>query len=189
MSEVNYMAREIRCKIVFYGPASAGKSTTLKNLLQGDFGDAARLVTMEDGTICLDLLPPAMGEIRGFKVRFLVYAKQGATSKPILKKADGVIFVADSQKSQAEANQKSLQELRESVVEMTGKSLDKLPFAVIYNKRDLPDIMTTEELHALLNVEDHPHFEGIATQRVGIFDAFKTVCKLVALELKKGGVV
>jgi mutual gliding-motility protein MglA len=195
MSFINYMAREINCKIVYYGPGLCGKTTNLQYIYERTNPDAKgkmiSLATETDRTLFFDFLPLALGEIRGFKTRFHLYTVPGqvfydASRKLILKGVDGVVFVADSQESRSEANQESVENLRYNLQEQ-GYNLDKIPYVVQYNKRDLPDIMSVEELRALLNPTNVPDYEGIARTGVGVFDVLKAVAKLVLTELKKGG--
>ncbi len=195
MSFINYMAREINCKIVYYGPGLCGKTTNLQYIYERTNPEAKgkmiSLATETDRTLFFDFLPLALGEIRGFKTRFHLYTVPGqvfydASRKLILKGVDGVVFVADSQVARLEANQESLENLRTNLGEQ-GYSLDKIPYVVQYNKRDMPEIATVEELRELLNPSHTPDFEGIARTGVGVFDTLKAVAKLVLTELKKGG--
>jgi len=195
MSFINYMAREINCKIVYYGPGLCGKTTNLQYIYERTNPDAKgkmiSLATETDRTLFFDFLPLALGEIRGFKTRFHLYTVPGqvfydASRKLILKGVDGVVFVADSQLGRIEANQESVENLRTNLGEQ-GYSLDNIPYVIQYNKRDLPEIGTVEELRALLNPTTVPDFEGVARTGVGVFDTLKAVAKLVLTELKKGG--
>jgi signal recognition particle receptor subunit beta len=195
MSFINYMAREINCKIVYYGPGLCGKTTNLQYIYERTNPEAKgkmiSLATETDRTLFFDFLPLALGEIRGFKTRFHLYTVPGqvfydASRKLILKGVDGVVFVADSQIARIEANQESLENLRTNLAEQ-GYSLDKIPFVIQYNKRDMPEIESVEELRRLLNPSNTPDFEGIARTGVGVFDTLKAVAKLVLTELKKGG--
>ena len=194
MSFINLMAREINCKIVYYGPGLCGKTTNLQYIYERTNPDAKgkmiSLATETDRTLFFDFLPLALGEIRGFKTRFYLYTVPGqvfydASRKLILKGVDGVVFVADSQIARMEANQESLENLRTNLAEQ-GYSLDKLPFVMQYNKRDMPDIATVEELREALNPTMVPEFEACARTGVGVFDTLKSVAKLVLTELKKG---
>ncbi len=149
------------------------------------------LASETDRTIFFDFLPLALGEIRGFKTRFHLHTIPGhvfydASRKLILKGVDGVVFVADSQLGRLEANQESVENLRYNIAEH-GFSLDKIPYVIQYNKRDLPEIASVEELRSILNPTNVPDFEGIARTGVGVFDTLKAVAKLVLTELKKGG--
>jgi mutual gliding-motility protein MglA len=195
MSFINYMAREINCKIVYYGPGLCGKTTNLQYIYERTNPEAKgkmiSLATETDRTLFFDFLPLALGEIRGFKTRFHLYTVPGqvfydASRKLILKGVDGVVFVADSQIARIEANQESLENLRTNLAEQ-GYSLDKIPFVMQYNKRDMPEVETVEELRNQLNPTNVPDFEGIARTGVGVFDTLKAVAKLVLTELKKGG--
>jgi len=109
-----------------------------------------------------------------------------ASRKLILKGVDGVIFVADSQMERAEANLESVENLRTNLSEQ-GYQLDKIPYVVQYNKRDLPNVAELEELRQMLNPTNVPDFEAVARTGVGVFDTLKAVAKLVLTELKKGG--
>jgi mutual gliding-motility protein MglA len=195
MSFINYMAREINCKIVYYGPGLCGKTTNLQYIYERTNPDAKgkmiSLATETDRTLFFDFLPLALGEIRGFKTRFHLYTVPGqvfydASRKLILKGVDGVVFVADSQVGRIEANQESVENLRTNLAEQ-GYSLDKIPYVIQYNKRDLPDIGTVEDLRTLLNPTGAPDFEGNARTGMGVFESLKAVAKLVLTELKKGG--
>jgi signal recognition particle receptor subunit beta len=194
MSFINLMAREINCKIVYYGPGLCGKTTNLQFIYERTNPDAKgkmiSLATETERTLFFDFLPLALGEIRGFKTRFYLYTVPGqvfydASRKLILKGVDGVVFVADSQVARMEANQESLDNLRTNLAEQ-GYSLDKIPFVMQYNKRDMPDISTIEELREALNPTNVPEFEACARTGVGVFETLKSVAKLVLTELKKG---
>ena len=195
MPFVNFMSREINCKIVYYGPGLCGKTTNLQYIYERTNPEAKgkmiSLATETDRTLFFDFLPLALGEIRGFKTRFYLYTVPGqvfydASRKLILKGVDGVVFVADSQIARMEANQESVENLRTNLAEQ-GYVLDKLPFVMQYNKRDMPDIATVEELRELLNPGVVPEYEACARTGVGVFDTLKAVAKLVLTELKKGG--
>jgi hypothetical protein len=195
MSFINYMAREINCKIVYYGPGLCGKTTNLQYIYERTNPDAKgkmiSLATETERTLFFDFLPLSLGEIRGFKTRFHLYTVPGqvfydASRKLILKGVDGVIFCADSQIERLEANQESLDNLRTNLAEQ-GYSLEKIPFVIQYNKRDLPNAVDVPELRALLNPTNVPDFEANARSGMGVFDTLKAVSKLVLTELKRGG--
>jgi signal recognition particle receptor subunit beta len=194
MSFINYLSREINCKIVYYGPGLCGKTTNLQYIYNKTNPDAKgkmiSLATETERTLFFDFLPLALGEIRGFKTRFHLYTVPGqvfydASRKLILKGVDGVVFVADSQIARMEANVESLENLRTNLAEQ-GYSLDKLPYVIQYNKRDMPGIAPVDELRQLLNTSTVPDFEGVASTGVGVFDTLKAVAKLVLSHLKKG---
>jgi hypothetical protein len=159
MSMINYASREINCKIVYYGSGLGGKTTNLEHIygkVQPDTrGKLISLATETERTLFFDFLPVDLGQIRGFRTRFHLYTVPGqvyynASRKLILKGVDGVVFVADSQVDRAEANQESMQNLYDNMAEH-GYDLTRLPFVVQYNKRDLPNAATIDELEAMLN--------------------------------------
>ncbi len=195
MSFINYSSREINCKIVYYGPGLCGKTTNLQYIYNKTNPEAKgkmiSLATETERTLFFDFLPLSLGEIRGFKTRFHLYTVPGqvfydASRKLILKGVDGVVFVADSQIERMEANIESLDNLRTNLQEQ-GYNLDKIPYVVQYNKRDLPNAAPLEELRTLLNPNKVPDFPGIASTGDGVFDTLKAVAKLVLTELKRGG--
>jgi signal recognition particle receptor subunit beta len=194
MSFINYSSREINCKIVFYGPGLCGKTTNLhwiyKKTNPDSKGKMISLATETERTLFFDFLPLALGEIRGFKTRFHLYTVPGqvfydASRKLILKGVDGVVFVADSQIERMEADIESMENLRINLAEQ-GYDLDKIPFVVQYNKRDLPNVVPVEELRKSLNLRNVPDFEAVASDGTGVFDTLKAIARLVIMELKKG---
>ena len=194
MSFINYSSREINCKIVFYGPGLCGKTTNLqwiyKKTNPDSKGKMISLATETERTLFFDFLPLALGEIRGFKTRFHLYTVPGqvfydASRKLILKGVDGVVFVADSQIERMEANIESIENLRLNLAEQ-GYNLDKIPFIIQYNKRDLPNVVSLEEMKQALNPRGVPDYEAVAMEGTGVFDTLKAIAKLVIMELKKG---
>src|SRR5512146_3010135 len=158
MTFINYATREINCKIVYYGPGLGGKTTNLQYIYNKTAPEAKgkmiSLATEQERTLFFDFLPLSLREIRGFRTRFHLYRVPGqvfydASRKLILKGVDGVIFVADSQIERIEANIESLENLRTNLAEQ-GYSLDKIPYVVQYNKRDLPSAAPMDELRGLL---------------------------------------
>lgn len=195
MSFINYSSREINCKIVYYGPGLCGKTTNLQYIYNKTNPEAKgkmiSLATETERTLFFDFLPLSLGEIRGFKTRFHLYTVPGqvfydASRKLILKGVDGVVFVVDSQIERMEANLESMENLRTNLAEQ-GYDLDKIPFVVQYNKRDLPNAAEVVELRRLLNPREISDFEASATSGDGVFDTLKAIAKLVLNELKKGG--
>jgi signal recognition particle receptor subunit beta len=195
MSFINYSSREINCKLVYYGPGLGGKTTNLQFIYARTSPEAKgkmiSLATETERTLFFDFLPLSLGEIRGFKTRFHLYTVPGqvfydASRKLILKGVDGVVFVADSQNERMEANMESIENLRLNLTEQ-GYNLDKLPYIVQYNKRDLPNAAPLDELRQLLNPSHAPEFEACATTGVGVFETLKAIAKAVLTELRRGG--
>ena len=193
MSFINIASREINCKIVYYGPGLCGKTTNLQYIYGHTNPDAKgkmiSLATETDRTLFFDFLPLSLGEIRGFKTRFHLYTVPGqvfynASRKLILKGVDGVVFVADSQIDRLEANIESVENLKENLNDQ-GYDLERIPYIIQYNKRDLTHIASVEELRELLNHRSVPDFEAVATMGIGVFETLKAIAKLVFLELKK----
>jgi hypothetical protein len=194
MSFINYSSREINCKLVYYGPGLGGKTTNLQFIYAKTSPEAKgkmiSLATETERTLFFDFLPLSLGEIRGFKTRFHLYTVPGqvfydASRKLILKGVDGVVFVADSQVERTEANIESLDNLRQNLIEQ-GYDLDKLPFVMQYNKRDLPNAASVAELRAMLNPTNVQEFEARATTGVGVFETLKAIAKAVLTELRRG---
>jgi len=192
MSLINYASKEINCKIVYYGPGLGGKTTNIKyiysKITPEQRGKLVSLDTELDRTLFFDFLPVDLRTVKGFKVRFHLYTVPGqvyynASRKLILKGVDGIIFVADSQIERFEDNIESMENLIENLKEYN-LSLDKIPFVIQYNKRDLPNIAPIEELENALNILKVPSFEAVATEGIGVFETLKAVAKLVLRNLK-----
>ncbi len=193
MSFINYSTREINCKIVYYGPGLCGKTTNLqyiyKKTAPEQKGKLISLATETERTLFFDFLPLALGDIKGFKVRFHLYTVPGqvfyaASRKLILKGVDGVVFVADSQIERMDANIESLEDLKINLAEY-GYDLEMLPFTMQYNKRDLPNIVPVEEMNRVLNPNNVPYYEAVATVGKGVFETLKDIGKQILKELKK----
>ena len=187
MSMINYASREINCKIVYYGTGLGGKTTNLEYIYSrvnpDTKGKMISLATESERTLFFDFLPIDLGEVRGFKTRFHLYTVPGqvyynASRRLILKGVDGLVFVADSQASRAEANIESMHNLYENL-ETYGYDLESIPFAIQYNKRDMPNILSMEELRAQINPMGVPDFEGTAIEGAGVFETLSCVSKLV----------
>lgn len=193
MTFINYAAKEINCKIVYYGPGLCGKTTNLQYIYNKTSPDAKgkmiSLATETDRTLFFDFLPLDLGTIRGFTTRFHLYTVPGqvfydASRKLILKGVDGVIFVADSQEARMEANVESVRNLEDNLRE-NGFDLRNLAYALQFNKRDLPTAMAVDEMYRVLNFKREPTFEAVATHGSGVFDTLKSVAKQILIELRK----
>jgi len=187
MSMINYASREINCKIVYYGPGLCGKTTNLEYIYEkvapNTRGKLISLATETERTLFFDFLPVDLGAIRGFKTRFHLYTVPGqvyynASRKLILKGVDGVVFVGDSQVERLDANIESMHNLYENLAEYQ-LDLREIPFIIQYNKRDLPNISSVQELESQLNPGKVPYHEAVGTRGIGVFDTLKAVSKLV----------
>ena len=191
MSLINYATREINCKIVYYGTGLGGKTTNLEYVYSKvnpeAKGKMISLATETERTLFFDFLPIDLGEVKGFKTRFHLYTVPGqvyynASRKLILKGVDGVIFVADSQAERMEANIEAMHNLYENL-ESYGYDLTNIPFAMQYNKRDLPNAMSMGDLRSQLNPMGVPDFEGVAIEGRGVFETLGSVSKMVVRAL------
>ena len=189
----NYSTMQMAAKIVYYGPGLCGKTTNLQHIYghtsQDSRGEMVSLETETDRTLFFDLLPIDVGSIQGFNTRIQLYTVPGqvfynTTRKLVLKGVDGVVFVADSQRAMVQANIESFGNLGENLAEI-GLSTTQLPLVLQYNKRDLADICTVEEMDQAINTGDWPSFEAAAISGAGVFETLKGISKLTLLSLKK----
>jgi signal recognition particle receptor subunit beta len=194
MSFFNHNAKEIHCKIVYYGPSLGGKTTNVQWVYNNTAVDQkSKLVTLNtdiERTLFFDFLPLNIGEIRGYKTRFHLYSVPGqvvydASRKLILKGLDGVIFVADSQIERMEENLQALRNL-ETNLEAQGYDIRDIPLVIQYNKRDLPNAAPIPTLRSQLNLYQSPDFEAIASEGKGVMESLKTVSKAIIHILKEG---
>jgi mutual gliding-motility protein MglA len=193
MSFVNDNAKEIHCKIVYYGPSLGGKTTNIQWVFAKTSGEENPLKVMgteNERTLFFDFLPLFVGDIRGYKTRFHLYTVPGqvvydASRKLIMKGLDGVIFVADSQPERMEENIESLKNL-DTNLRQQGYNIREIPLIIQYNKRDLKNSVPVPEMRRLLNKYNSPDFEAVASQGVGVFESLKTVSKTVVSILKGG---
>jgi signal recognition particle receptor subunit beta len=194
VSFINFAAREINCKIVYYGPGLGGKTTNLQYIYDrtGDRqkGKMISLATETERTLFFDFLPLDLGTVRGFKTRFHLYTVPGqifydASRKLILRGVDGVVFVADSQEERMDANMEALDNLQDNLKEH-GYEFTRIPYVLQLNKRDLPNAMPVDTLRKDLRKREEPVFEAVAFQGAGVFETLKEVARQVLVELKKG---
>jgi signal recognition particle receptor subunit beta len=194
LSFINFAAREINCKIVYYGAGLGGKTTNLQFIFDKTVdkqkSKMISLATETDRTLFFDFLPLDLGTVRGFKTRFHLYTVPGqvfydASRKLILRGVDGVVFVADSQEERQDANLEALDNLYENLKEH-GYEFKKIPYVLQLNKRDLPNALAVEELTKELVRKGEPVFEAVAFQGQGVFETLKEIARLVLVELKKG---
>ncbi len=193
MTFINYVAREINCKIVYYGPGLGGKTTNLQYLYDitstENKGKLVSLATETERTLFFDFLPLDLGQIRGLRTRFHLYTVPGqvfydASRKLILRGVDGIVFVADSQEERLDANLESISNLDQNLKEH-GFDLGKIPYVLQLNKRDLPNAMPVEQLKRQLLVKGEPVFDAVATKGTGVLETLKGVARQVLVELRK----
>ena len=191
MAFINYAAREINCKIVYYGPGLCGKTTNIQWIHDKTKAEAKgkliSLATESDRTLFFDFMPIELGMIRGFRTRFHLYTVPGqvfyeASRRLILKGVDGVVFVADSQEVRREANQDSVESLRQNLSDH-GHDPETIPYVLQLNKRDLPVVLTSEDLKSDLALRNEPVYEAVATDGTGVFETLKGIIKLVLMDL------
>jgi signal recognition particle receptor subunit beta len=190
---VSYSGKEINAKLVYYGTGLSGKTTNLEAIYEAvpetSRGKMVSMKTQSDRTLFFDLLPLDLGEVMGFKTRFLLYTVPGqvfynATRKLVLKGADAIVFVADSERGKMDENKESLSNLRANLAEYK-VNLDDLPWVLQYNKRDLPDVYTPEELNRELNPGNVPWVEAVATKGTGVLETFRLVSQMLLERVTK----
>lgn len=193
MSFIHHSTREINCKIVYYGPGLCGKTSNIRYIYNNtnpeSKGKLVSIATEAEHTLFFDFLPIYLGTLNGFKLKFHLYTVPGqifyeASRKLILKGADGVIFVADSQVERMDANLESMNNLKRNLAEQE-MDINYTPLIFQYNKRDLPNMMPVEEMNKLLNFKEIPVYEAIAIKGDGVFESLKEITKQVISELKK----
>jgi signal recognition particle receptor subunit beta len=194
VSFINFAAREINCKIVYYGAGLGGKTTNLQWIFDQTLGKKGgkmiSLATETDRTLFFDFLPLDLGTVRGFKTRFHLYTVPGqvfydASRKLILRGVDGVIFVADSQEERMDANYEALENLQDNLKQHSYDFM-KVPYVLQLNKRDLPSALPVDELKKALLKKNEATFEAVAYKGAGVFETLKECGRLVLAELKKG---
>ena len=188
MSVINYANRIIDFKIVYYGPGLAGKTANLQYihrcLPNTNRGNMISLATGDDRTIYFDFLPMSALTVRGFQTRFQLYTVPGqiqynATRRLVLRGADGLVFVADSQFERLRDNVESFRNLEANLHEYES-TLDEIPYVLQYNKRDLPNLAPVTYLEFVLNRRSArvPFFEASAIEGKGVFDTLNTVSRM-----------
>ena len=191
--QINFGTREVSCKIVYYGPGLGGKTTNLRivheKAPEGNRGNLTSIATDGDRTLFFDFLPIELGSVRGMRTKFQLYTVPGqvyynATRKLVLAGADGVVFVADSQKQKMAENKESLANLAENLREH-GADIHEIPIVLQYNKRDLEDIESVETMDAEINTLNAPSFEAVAVSGEGVFPTLRACLKLVLTSLEK----
>jgi len=195
LSFINFAAREINCKIVYYGAGLGGKTTNLQYIYQKTAeqqkGKMISLATETERTLFFDFLPLDLGSVRGFKTRIHLYTVPGqvfydASRKLILRGVDGIVFVADSQEERMDANVEALENLMGNLQEH-GYDFKKIPYVLQLNKRDLPNVLPVDKLSQDLRRKNESVLEAIAFQGARVFETLKEIARQVLVELKQGG--
>jgi signal recognition particle receptor subunit beta len=180
---------------VYYGAGLGGKTTNLQVIYQKTAeqqkGKMISLATETERTLFFDFLPLDLGSVRGFKTRIHLYTVPGqvfydASRKLILRGVDGIVFVADSQEQRMDANVEALENLMSNLQEH-GYDFNKIPYVLQLNKRDLPNILSPEDLNKELRKKNEAVVEAVAFQGVGVFETLKEIARQVLTELKAGG--
>jgi len=193
MAFLNHSTGELHCKVVYYGPGLGGKTTNLEyvhsKISTPTLTKMTTLATEGDRTLYFDLLPLDLGEILGYRTRFHIYTVPGQprykiSRRIILNGVDGIVFVADSSPSRLFQNRESLADLRENLA-LSSRALASIPLIFQYNKRDLRNALSTEQLNALLNSSRCPVHEAVATEGVGVLETLKSIFGTVVGELTK----
>jgi mutual gliding-motility protein MglA len=194
MAVFNYQKKEIDAKIVYYGPGISGKTTNIQHIHQHlkpeQRGKMVSLATDEERTLFFDFLPIELESVRGFRTRFHLYTVPGqvyygATRRAVLTGADGIIFVADSQRDRLEDNLISIKDLEENL-HYYGRKIETVPLIIQYNKRDLPNVMSLEDLNSKINRLNVPHFESVAILGKGVFETLTMMCRMVLKTIEDG---
>ncbi|HJL05440.1 MAG TPA: ADP-ribosylation factor-like protein [Polyangiaceae bacterium LLY-WYZ-15_(1-7)] len=197
MAQVNPLTRELLVKLVYYGPGLGGKTTSLQHVHGASPAEArgqlVSLATPVDRTLYFDFLPLRARQVRGHHVRLQLFTVPGqvyfnATRKLVLTGADGLVFVADSQPERLDANLESLENLAANLAEQ-GRSLDAVPLVLQLNKRDLPGVLSEDELRQALNPRGRPQFGTVATTGEGVIDALDRLVDDVLDDLEARGVL
>jgi len=193
MVVVSYSGREINAKIVYYGPGLSGKTTNLEKIYDSvpetNRGRMVSMKTQTDRTLFFDLLPLDLGELSGMKTRFLLYTVPGqvyynATRKLVLKGVDAVVFVADSSPDKMAENRESLTNL-ETNLKSYGLDIKSIPWVIQFNKRDLPNALSIDQMNQELNRYKVPTFEAQAANGTGVFETLRGVSKILLSKISK----
>ena len=197
MVQINFSLKEVNCKVVYYGPGLSGKTTNLEvvhsKAPDTSVGELTSIATEGDRTLFFDFLPLNLGQVAGMKTKFQIYTVPGqvyynSTRKLVLQGADGIVFVADSKRGKMEENIESLENLKENLIEF-GLDINTMPIVLQYNKRDLPEVYTIDELQQALNHWNAPYFEAVARDGTGVFPTLKKLAGevLESLNRQHGG--
>jgi mutual gliding-motility protein MglA len=190
---INFSSKELTGKIVYYGAGLCGKTSNLqyiyRHIAPKTRGQFISLATDEDRTLFFDFLPIELGTIRGMRTRFQLYTVPGQvfyneTRRVVLRGADAIVFVADSQEQRLDANVESIENMKENL-QYNGINFETIPLVIQYNKRDLKEVVSIADLNAELNWRGVPFFSSVALTGAGVMETFKSIGKLLMLDLQK----
>ena len=190
---INHTSKQVTAKIVYYGTGLGGKTTNLQYIFSVTNPRArGELVSMEteiERTLFFDLLPINVGLLKGYQTKFQLYTVPGqvfydSTRRLVLKGADGIVFVADSQELMEQANEESFENLKNNLA-FHNQNIDAMPLVFQYNKRDLKSIMTLEKMNAGLNPRQQPYFEAVARSGRGVIETLREISSLTLVRIKE----
>ncbi len=190
---INHTSKQVTAKIVYYGTGLGGKTTNLQYIYSVTSprtrGELVCMETEIERTLFFDLLPINVGLVKGYETRFQLYTVPGqvfydSTRKLVLKGADGIVFVADSQELMDQANGESLENLKENLG-FYGHRIEDIPMVFQYNKRDLKNITPVEKLNAHLNHLNRPHFEAVARNGRGVIETLREISSMTLKRVKE----
>lgn len=193
MVQINFALKEVNCKVVFYGPGLSGKTTNLEvvhsKAPKAHVGDLTSIATEGDRTLFFDFLPLNLGSVSGMQTKFQIYTVPGqvyynSTRKLVLQGADGIVFVADSRRGKMDENLESFSNLEDNLEEY-GMDIHTVPLVLQYNKRDLPDVYSVDEMNEKLNKYNSPCFEAVAVTGEGVFPTLKKLSQMVLESLNR----
>jgi len=193
MAFIDFAAREIHCKIVYYGPGLCGKTKNLQFLHEKTSasrrGQLISLATPNERTLFFDFLPLDVGSLKGFQTRLHLYTVPGqvffdAARRAILRGVDGIVFVADSQEARLAANVESVRNLEKNL-RAQGYEIAEIPYVLQLNKRDLPSALPAEELRRRLAIKGESTLEATAATGAGVFETLRAIAREVLLDLRK----
>lgn len=193
MPILNLRTREISCKIVYVGPSLGGKTTNIKSLheqLPAQHRSELQIIdTADERTLFFDYFSVNLARVKGMQTKFLCYAVPGqdyykSTRKMVLQGVDGIVFVADSDSARLNDNIAALADLKALLLEH-GYDYDAIPLVLQFNKRDLPNICSVEQLNTALNDKGSRHVEAVAIEGKGVAETFKTICSAVIIRLNE----
>jgi len=190
---INHTSKQVTAKIVYYGTGLGGKTTNLQYIYSvtnpRTRGELVCMETEIERTLFFDLLPINVGLVKGYETKFQLYTVPGqvfydSTRKLVLKGADGIVFVADSQELMEQANRESFDNLKENLG-FYNHRIEDMPIVFQYNKRDLKNISPVDKLNGNLNHLGRPHFEAVARNGRGVIETLREISSMTLVRIKE----